>query len=27
MRVGVVSRMFTFQPRNLERVQAALEND
>jgi preprotein translocase subunit SecA len=27
MRVGVVSRMFTFQPRNLERVQAALESD
>jgi preprotein translocase subunit SecA len=26
MRVGVVSRMFTFQPRNLERIQAAVEN-
>ena len=25
MRVGVVSRMFTFQPRNLERVQAEVE--
>ncbi len=27
MRVGVVSRMFTFQPRNLERVQAEVEKD
>ena len=27
MRVGVVSRMFTFQPRNLERIQTAVEND
>ena len=26
MRVGMVSRMFTFQPRNLERVQASVEN-
>jgi preprotein translocase subunit SecA len=26
MRVGVVSRMFTFQPRNLERIQAAVDN-
>jgi preprotein translocase subunit SecA len=26
MRVGVVSRMFTFQPRNLERVQTVIEN-
>ncbi len=25
MRVGVVNRMFTFQPRNLDRIQAALE--
>ena len=26
MRVGVVNRMFTFQPRNLERIQAAIDN-
>jgi len=26
MRVGVVNRMFTFQPRNLERIQAAVDN-
>jgi preprotein translocase subunit SecA len=26
MRVSVVSRMFTFQPRNLERIQTAVEN-
>ena len=26
MRVGVVSRMFTFRPRNIERIQAAVEN-
>ena len=27
MRVGVVSRMFTFQPRNLERIQAGVDNE
>jgi preprotein translocase subunit SecA len=27
MRVGVVSRMFTFQPRNLERIQTAVDTD
>ena len=26
MRIGVVSRMFTFQPRNLERIQAGVDN-
>ena len=26
MRLGVVNRMFTFQPRNLERIQAGVEN-
>ncbi len=27
MRVGVVNRMFTFQPRNLNRIQASIEDD
>ncbi|MEJ2411908.1 MAG: hypothetical protein P8Y34_02785 [Anaerolineales bacterium] len=26
MRLGVVNRMFTFQPRNLDRIQAGVEN-